>query len=169
MPYYHFLIDLSLSNREFQQHAVYQRLLEQIDYLIEVNQHRHAKDQVGFTFFATTIVQCKNQLSLQDLRDIMSRPFDFLPGSAILDSIAKTASLLEEQFKTYDGEKNILIFSDFEENASTFYSVETLAEIIKEFSNRFLWNFYAFGLKKSQVELFLRMNFSSENLILLPD
>jgi hypothetical protein len=169
MPYYHFLIDLSLSNRAFQQHAVYQRLINQIDHLIELNRNRDVQDQVGFTFFANTIIQSKNQVSLEDLRDLMARPFDFHSGSAILDSIAKSTSLIEEQFKAYDGEKNLLIFSDFEENASTFYAVETLAEIIQEFSNRFSWNFYAFGLKKSQVELFLRMNFSSENLILLPD
>lgn len=169
MPYYHFLIDLSLSNRAFQQHGVYQRLINQIDHLIELNHNRDVQDQVGFTFFANTIIQSENQVSLEDLRDKMASSFDFYTGSAILDSIAKTTSLLEEQLKAYDGEKNLLIFSDFEENASTYYGVDTLAELIQEFSIRFLWNFYAFGLKKRQVELFLRMNFSSENLILLSD
>ena len=66
-------------------------------------------------------------------------------------------------------EAKIQFFSDFEENASSYYNVEMLADHIKEFSKRKSWNFYAFGLKKSQKELFLRMNFSSENLILLPD
>ena len=169
MSYYHFLIDLSISNRDFQQHAVYRRLMEQIDYLIELNQHRESKDIVGYTFFAYSVLQCKSQLTLQELREEMSRPFEFQSGSAILDAIAKSSSLMDEQFNSVLEEKNLLIFSDFEENASSYYSVKMLADHIKEFSLRKSWNFYAFGLKKSQRELFLRMNFSSENLILLPD
>ena len=169
MSYYHFLIDLSISNRDFQQHAVYRRLLEQIDYLIDLNQHRESKDLVGYTFFADSVIQCKGQLTLQELRDEMSMPFAYQAGSAILDAIAKSSSLMDEQFNSVLEEKNLLIFSDFEENASSYYSVEMLADHIKEFSIRKSWNFYAFGLKKSQRELFLRMNFSSENLILLPD
>ncbi len=169
MSYYHFLIDLSISNCNFQQQVVYRRLLEQIDYLIELNQHREVKDVVGFTFFANSVLQCKSQLTLQELREEMLRPFEFQSGSAILDSIAKSSSLIEEQFNTGIDEKNLLIFSDFEENASSYYNVEMLADHIKEFSIRKSWNFYAFGLKKSYVELYRRMNFSSENLILLPD
>lgn len=168
MSYYHFLIDLSISNCNFQQQVVYRRLLEQIDYLIELNQHRESKDVVGFTFFANSVLQCKSQLTLQELREEMLRPFEFQSGSAILDSIAKSSSLIEEQYNTGFDEKNLLIFSDFEENASSYYSVAMLADHIKEFSIRKSWNFYAFGLKKSYVELYRRMNFSSENLILLP-
>jgi hypothetical protein len=168
MAYYHFLIDLSLSNQDFQQQKIYMRLIEQIDYLIEINQERTSKDRVGFTFFSSGIIFRTLDIPLQDFRDLIRKPLSFEPGSAILDSIAKTTSYLEEVFKVEPLQKKLLIFSDFEENASWYYTVESVGEIILEFSERYGWDFFAFGIKNYQIPIFLRMNFNLENLILLP-
>jgi hypothetical protein len=62
-----------------------------------------------------------------------------------------------------------LVFSDFEENASRFYTVETLGELIKSYREEYGFEFYAFGLKRSQESLFIKMNFSLENLIFLEE
>lgn len=168
MAYYHFLIDLSLSNQDFQQQKIYMRLIEQIDYLIEINQERASKDRVGFTLFSSGIILRELDISLHNFRDLISKPLNFEPSSAILDSIAKTASYLEEIFKAESMQKKLLIFSDFEENSSCYYTVESVGEIIQEFSERHGWDFYAFGIKNHQIPIFLRMNFNLENLILLP-
>jgi hypothetical protein len=167
MNYYHFLIDLSRSNQDFQQQSIYQRLLEQIDYLIEINQQRTKKDRVGFTLFSNHIIHRDLDISMQDFRDLICAPLVYEPGSAILDLIAKTASFVEEAYKEDPMKKNLLIFSDFEENASCFYTVESVGEIIQEFSERYDWDFFAFGLKNSQIPIFLQMNFNLKNLILL--
>ena len=60
-----------------------------------------------------------------------------------------------------------MVFSDFEENASRYYTVETLGELIKSYREEHGFEFYAFGLKRSQESLFIKMNFSVENLIFL--
>jgi hypothetical protein len=168
MAYYHFLIDLSLSNQDFHQQKIYMRLIEQIDYLIEINQERTSKDRVGFTFFSSGIIFRTLDIPMQDFRDLITKTLNFEPGSAILDSIAKTTSYLEEVFKVESLQKKLLIFSDFEENASCYYTVESVGEIIQEFSERHGWDFFAFGIKNHQIPIFLRMNFNLENLILLP-
>lgn len=169
MAYYHFLIDLSQSNHDFQQQLIFQRLLDQIDHLIELNQHQTSQDRMGFTFFAQGILRREIEIPFKEFRALVSKPLSYQPGSAILDAIAKTTSFVEENLKEeVPLEKNLLIFSDFEENSSSYYSVETLGELIETFSNRQSWEFYAFGIKKSQISLFLRMNFNLENLIILP-
>lgn len=168
MNYYHFLIDLSHSNHSFQQQQIFRRLIEQIDFLIELNQTHENKDLAGFTFFAQGILRMEREYSLSEFRSLVCSQLIYHPGSAILDSIAKTCSFIEENLAVNSRKKNLLIFSDFEENSSSFYSVETLGELIETFSNGKCWEFYAFGIKKSQIPLFLRMNFKLENLILLP-
>jgi hypothetical protein len=169
MAYFHFLIDLSQSNQAFQQQLIFQRLIDQIDQLMEYNQLRESKDVVGYTFFANGILRREIEFPLADFRDLVREPLSYHPGSAVLDAIAKTSSLLEEHLKDSSMKKNLLIFSDFEENASSFYTVESLGETINELSNRCAWDFYAFGLKKSQEAIFLGMNFNLNNLIFLPD
>ncbi len=169
MAYYHFLIDLSQSNHDFQQQLIFQRLLDQIDHLIELNQHQTSQDRMGFTFFAQGILRREIEIPFKEFRALVSKPLSYQPGSAILDAIAKTTSFVEENLKEeVPLEKNLLIFSDFEENASNFYTVESLGEIIKEFSKRWEWGFYAFGIKNSQTALLIQMNFNLENLIILP-
>lgn len=168
MNYYHFLIDLSHSNQSFQQQQIFRRLIDQIDFLIELNQTQENKDMVGFTFFAQGILRRELEFPLSEFRALVCGLLTYLPGSSILDAIAKTSSFIEENLAVNSMKKNLLIFSDFEENSSSFYSVENLGELIESFSKRNTWKFYAFGIKKSQISLFLRMNFNLENLILLP-
>lgn len=168
MAYYHFLIDLSQSNQNFQQELIFQRLIDQIDQLMECNQLREVKDTVGFTFFAHGILRRELEIPLAEFRALVRAPLFYQSGSAVLDAIAKTSSMLEEYLKDSPMKKNLLIFSDFEENASGFYTVESVGEMINEFSNRWAWDFYAFGLKKCQEAIFLGMNFNLNNLIFLP-
>lgn len=168
MNYYHFLIDLSHSNENFQEQQIFRRLIDQIDFLIELNQDNETKDIVGFTFFAQGILRRELEFPLSEFRALVCGLLTYHPGSSILDAIAKTSSYIEENFAVNSRKKNLLIFSDFAENSSSYYSVETLGELIETFSNRHSWEFYAFGIKKSQISLFLRMNFNLENLILLP-
>jgi recombinational DNA repair ATPase RecF len=87
--------------------------------------------------------------------------------TSILDAIGKTVSLLEESKQEDNYEKHLLIFSDFEENSSSFYNVEMIGELIAEYRQKKNWEFYAFGLKLSQESLFQKMNFNSKNLIFL--
>ena len=168
MNYYHFLIDLSLSNQTFQEQPIFRRLVDQIDLLIELNQTQENKDMIGFTFFAHGIVRRELEFPSSEFRELVCGQLSYLPCSAILDAIGKTSSFVEESLAVNSKKKNLLIFSDFEENSSSFYSVETLGELIESFSKWHSWEFYAFGVKKSQIPLFLRMNFNLENLILLP-
>ena len=46
MAHFHFLIDVSLSNQHFKQHATFSRLMDQIDHLAELNQQAQQQQKV---------------------------------------------------------------------------------------------------------------------------
>jgi RNA-binding protein YhbY len=92
---------------------------------------------------------------------------NFHAGTSILDAIGKTVTLFEESNLEAEMEKHLLIFSDFEENSSSFYNVDMIGELIVDYRQKKNWEFYAFGLKLSQESLFKKMNFNSKNLIFL--
>ena len=167
MAYFHFLIDVSLSNQHFKQHATFSRLMDQIDHLAELNQHTLVTDLIGCTFFARDVLQTISPISNNELKKLLNDEIDFYSGTSILDAIGKTTSLLEESNLEAEMEKHLLIFSDFEENSSSFYTVEMIGELIAEYRQKKNWEFYAFGLKLSHESLFQKMNFNSKKLIFL--
>ena len=167
MAHFHFLIDVSLSNKHFKQHATFNRLMDQIDHLAELNQHTLDIDLIGCTFFARDILQTIFPISTDELKNLLHEELDFHAGTSILDAIGKTVSLLEESNLEVGMEKHLLIFSDFEENSSSFYNVDMIGELIADYRQKKNWEFYAFGLKLSQESLFQKMNFNSKNLIFL--
>lgn len=167
MAHFHFLIDVSLSNKHFKQHATFIRLMDQIDYLAERNQFTLDVDLMSCTFFAKDLLQTIYPISINELKNLLHEELDFHAGTSILDAIGKTVSLLEESKLEAEMEKHLLIFSDFEENSSSFYNVEMIGELIADYRYKKKWEFYAFGLKLSQESLFQKMNFNSKNLIFL--
>lgn len=167
MAHFHFLIDVSLSNQHFKQHATFTRLIDQIDHLAELNQNTLGIDLIGCTFFARDILQTIFPISTDELKNLLHEELDFHAGTSILDAIGKTVSLLEESNLEVEMEKHLLIFSDFEENSSSFYNVDMIGELIVDYRQKKNWEFYAFGLKLSQESLFQKMNFNSKNLIFL--
>ncbi len=169
MAYFHFLIDASVSHRIFQNTPVYTRLLDQLDHLIELNQNKSNPDQVGLTIFDDHLRLRILTIPIAELQNKMQQTFDYKPGSAIIDAMAMTSSWIQEHLELADYTKHVLVFSDFEENASRFYTVETLGELIKTYTEEYGFEFYAFGLKISQESLFLKMNFNLENLIFLEE
>jgi hypothetical protein len=169
MAYFHFLIDASVSHRVFQNTPVYTRLMDQLDHLVELNQNKFNPDQVGLTIFDDHLRLRILTIPITELRNKMQQTLDYKPGSAIIDAMAMTSSWLQEQLDQADYTKHVLVFSDFEENASRFYTVETLGELIKNYREEHGFEFYAFGLKRSQESLFIKMNFSLENLIFLEE
>lgn len=169
MAYFHFLIDASVSHRFFHNTPVYTRLMDQLDHLDELNQNKSNPDQVGLTIFNDHLRFRMLTLPIAELRDKMQQSLDCKPGSAIIDALAMTSSWIQEQVVGADYTKHILVFSDFEENASRFYTVETLGVLIKTYREEYGFEFYAFGLKRSQESLFIKMNFSLENLIFLEE
>jgi hypothetical protein len=169
MAYFHFLIDASVSHRVFQNTPVYTRLMDQLDHLIELNQYKSNSDQVGLTIFNDNLRLRILTIPITELRNKMQETLDYKPGSAIIDAMAMTSSWIQENLEGADYSMNILVFSDFEENASRFHTVETLGEQIKTYREEYGFEFYAFGLKRSQESLFIKMNFSLENLIFLEE
>jgi hypothetical protein len=169
MAYFHFLIDASVSHRFFHNTPVYKRLMDQLEHLVELNQNKSNPDQVGLTIFDDHLRLRMLTIPIAELRNKMQETLDYKPGSAILDALAMTSSWIQENLEGADYTKHILVFSDFEENASRFYTVETLGELIKTYRQEYGFEFYAFGLKRSQESLFIKMNFSLENLIFLEE
>ena len=169
MAYFHFIIDASVSHSDFQNTPVYTRLIDQLDHLFELNQNKSTPDLVGFTIFHDQVQRRKLAIPIAEFLDKMREALDFKAGSAIIDAIAMTSSWIHEQLVKVDCAKHVMVFSDFEENASCFYSVEMLGELIKVYRKANGFEFYAFGLKRSQESLFIKMNFSLENLIFLEE
>lgn len=169
MAYFHFLIDASVSHRFFHNTPVYKRLIDQLDHLVELNQNKSNPDQVGLTIFDDHLRLRMLTIPIAELQTKMQETLDYEPGSAIIDALSMTSSWIQEQLVGADYTKHILVFSDFEENASRFYTVEMLGELIKTYREEYGFEFYAFGLKKSQESLFIKMNFSLENLIFLEE
>ena len=169
MAYFHFLIDASVSHRVFQNTPVYTRLMDQLEHLFEINQNKSNPDQVGLTIFDDHLRLRILTIPIIELRNKMQQTLDYKPGSAIIDAMAMTSSWIQEQLDQADNTKHLLVFSDFEENASRFYTVETLGELIKSYREEYGFEFYAFGLKRSQESLFIKMNFSLKNLIFLKE
>ena len=93
MAHFHFLIDVSLSNKHFKQHATFSRLMDQIDHLSELNQHTLDIDLIGCTFFARDILQTIFPISTDELKKLLYVDIDFHAGTSILDAIGKTVSL----------------------------------------------------------------------------
>ena len=169
MAYFHFLIDASVSHRVFRNTPVYIRLMDQLEHLLEINQNKSHPDQVGLTIFDNHLRLRMLALPIVELRNKMQQTLDYQPGSAFIDALAMTSSWIQEQLGQTDYTKHVLVFSDFEENASRYYTVETLRELIKTYREENGFEFYAFGLKRSQESLFIKMNFSVENLIFLEE
>ena len=94
MAHFHFLIDVSLSNQHFKQHATFTRLMDQIDHLAELNQHTLDIDLIGCTFFARDILQTIIPISTNELKNLLNEEIDFHAGTSILDALGKTVSLL---------------------------------------------------------------------------
>jgi hypothetical protein len=134
-----------------------------------MNQNKSNSDQVGLTIFDDHLRLRILTIPIDELRNKMQQALDYKPGSAIIDAIAMTSSWIQEQLVQADYIKHVLVFSDFEENASRFYTVEMLGELIKIYREENGFEFYAFGLKRSQESLFKKMNFSLENLIFLEE
>jgi hypothetical protein len=143
--------------------------MDQLDHLVELNQNKSNPDQVGLTIFDDHLRLRILTIPITELRNKMQQTLDYKPGSAIIDAMAMTSSWVQEQLDQAGYTKHVLVFSDFEENASRFYTVETLGELIKSYREEYGFEFYAFGLKRSQESLFIKMNFSLENLIFLED
>ena len=168
MAYFHFLIDVSTSTSHFRHTNIFWHLNAQIDLLEEANQTAIVPHDVGITLFADKTLYQAIKLPIDDLRKIVSEFREILkPGSAVIDQIARTLSLVSEHAHELQRQKKMLIFSDFEDNLSHFYSLHVLGEMIlsQQLSNDF--ELHVIGPKNSFRKLLLNLHFIPENILFL--
>ena len=96
MAHFHFLIDVSLSNKHFKQHATFNRLMDQIDHLAELNQHSLDIDLIGCTFFARDILQTIIPISTNELKNLLNEEIDFHIGAKDRETSQRAIEALDK-------------------------------------------------------------------------
>ena len=162
MPYYHILLDVSCSFAPLKEKPCHAWLQAQIAHWIEENDTLQTNHRVGISFFADHIVKQLLFLPLASLPELIASFDEPRIGSSVIDALAKTLSYVDEGMDPML-EKKLIVVSDFEENASQYYDLNRLADMLHDFRRNRHWEYYAVGMQKSYADMLAKIGF--DNLI----